>query len=66
VTTIALAGSLGIFTVITLLICLIQKEMISPSNHPRAQGFGKVLNMIIIPFLMAFILVAISKLSEVL
>lgn len=66
VTTVTLAGSLGVFTVITLLICLIQKEMIFPNRHPRARGFNKALNVVIIPFLLAFFLIAISKLSEAL
>jgi hypothetical protein len=66
VTTVTLAGSLGVFTVIALLLCLIQKEIISLNTHPRARGFNKVLNMVILPFLMVFILIAIRKLSEVL
>jgi ABC-type nickel/cobalt efflux system permease component RcnA len=67
VTTVALAGSLGLFLTVTLMVCLIKKEIVSPNHEDlRARGLSKILNIVIVPMLMVFLLLAMSKLHEVL
>jgi hypothetical protein len=66
VTTVALAGSLGVFLTVTLMVCLIKKEIVSPNPNPRARGLNKILNVVIAPLLMVFLLLAMSKLHEIL
>jgi hypothetical protein len=66
VTTAAIAGSLALIGILVLLTLLIQKEVISTSTSERMRKFGQALNIAISPLLIAFVLVVISKVAEVL
>lgn len=61
-----LAGSFAFIGVVILLALLIQKEVASGTENKRLERFGKILNVSIIPLLIAFVLIAITKISEVL
>jgi len=61
-----MAGSLGMVAVITLLILLIQKELITVSEGPRTKVLVRALNIAIVPLLMAFGLTMAVKVAEVL
>jgi hypothetical protein len=65
-TTVALAASLGLIGILTLLSLLIQKELVTAVDSPRARAFGRVLNVAIVPLLMAFALVVVVRVAEVL
>jgi hypothetical protein len=64
VTTVALAGSLGVFLVITLMVCMIKKEIFASSANERARNISKVLNVAIIPLLVVFVLLAVERLMS--
>jgi preprotein translocase subunit SecD len=66
VATAAQAGVLALVAVLTLLTLLIQKELTVAAEGPFARIFGKVLNVGILPLLMAFVLIAVVKVIEVL
>ncbi|MGD2027627.1 MAG: hypothetical protein PVI99_07410 [Anaerolineales bacterium] len=66
ITTAGLAGSFAFIGVVVLLALLIQKEVASGSASPRLKRLSKVLNISIVPMLIAFILIVIFRVSEVL
>jgi hypothetical protein len=66
VTTAAIAGSVSLIGIIVLFGLLIQKEVTTTSNSQRLSRLGKVLNIAIIPLLIVFIFIVITKISEVL
>jgi hypothetical protein len=66
VTTISIAGSLTLVAVLTFLLLLVQKE-ITTSVHDRiAHALGRALNVAIIPLFIAFVLIAIVRVLDVL
>jgi len=65
-TTVVFAASLGLIGIITLLSLLIQKEMVTSLTGPRAKALGRVLNIAIVPLLMAFFLIVVVRVGEVL
>ena len=66
VTTVTLAGSLVVIGVIVLLGLLVQKELISSSENDRSTRLSQLLNIGIVPLLIAFLLVVVSKVTQVL
>jgi hypothetical protein len=65
VTTTALAGSVALIGVLFLFALLVQKE-ISAGGGERLKRLGQALYIGIIPLLIAFVLIVIFKVSEVL
>jgi NADH:ubiquinone oxidoreductase subunit H len=65
VTTVAVAGSFAIISVLVLLSLLIQKELTTASPNDRLQRLGKLLNIGIIPLLIAFAMFVIAKIADV-
>ena len=66
VTTAAIAGSVALIGILILFGLLVQKEVTTASNENRLKKLGKALNIAIIPLLIAFILIVIFRVSEVL
>ena len=66
VTTVAMAGSLCLIAVITLLMLLVQKEIIAVSEGSRAQVLVRTLNIAIAPLLMAFAMSIAVKVIQML
>ena len=66
VSTVTIAGSLVIIGILVLLALLVQKELASASDGPRAARLSKLVNIGIAPLLIAFVLVIISKVTQVL
>jgi hypothetical protein len=67
VTTVAMAGSLALIGIVVLLILLMQKEVTTVSaSSNRVRTFRQVLNIGIVPLLIAFIIVMITKVIQVL
>ena len=64
VTTAALAGSVALIGVLILFSLLVQKEVASSSENQRMSNLSKYLLIGIIPLLIAFVLLVISKVSE--
>lgn len=65
VTTVALAASFGLIIVITLLSLLIQKELVTTADSARTQALNRVLNVAIVPLLMAFLMLAVVRIVTV-
>ena len=66
VSIVSLAGSFAIIGILVLLALLIQKELTSAAEGKSWLRLGKVLNIGIAPLLIAFVLVVVSKVAEVL
>jgi len=61
-----MAGSLGLVAVMTLLVLLVQKELIAVSDGARAKVLVRALNAAIAPLLMAFALSMVVKVMQTL
>jgi hypothetical protein len=61
-----LAASLGLIAIVTLLVLVIQREVVTASPGPRAIAFSQALNVAIVPLLLGFLLIAVDKISAVL
>lgn len=66
VTTVALAGSVALIGILILLSLLVQKEVLSVSEEGRLRKLSSALNIGIIPLLVAFVLIVITKVMQVL
>ena len=66
ITTASLAGSFALIGVVVLLTLLVQKEVASGSDSKRLKRFSKALNISIIPLVIAFVLIVVTKVAEVL
>ena len=62
----AMAGSLALIAILVLLTLMLQKEVASASADSRMQQLSRVLNIGIVPLVLAFILIVVYKVVEVL
>ncbi|MFN2237391.1 MAG: hypothetical protein ACK2U1_24430 [Anaerolineales bacterium] len=65
-TTSAIAGSLALVGVLVLITLLVQKELTTSSGNSRWLQLGKILNIGILPFMIAFVLIVVFKVIEAL
>jgi len=61
-----IAGSLALVGVFVLITLLVQKELATASANNRLHQLSRVLNIGIVPFMIAFILIVIFKVIEAL
>ncbi len=66
VTTTAMAGSLALISILTLLVLLVQREMTVISEERFARVMGQALKVGIVPLLIAFVLIVVVRVVEVL
>jgi hypothetical protein len=66
VTTVALAGSVALIGILVLMALLVQKEFSSAARGERYEELGKALNAGIVPLAIAFILIVLARVIEVL
>ena len=66
VTTVALAGGAALIGILVLLALLIQKEIASSGGSTRLKKLGQALNIGIIPLVIAFLLIVVTRVSAVL
>ena len=52
--------------ILTLVSLPAQKELVTAVDSPRARAFGRVLNVAIVPLLMAFALIVAVRVAEAL
>lgn len=64
--TVAVLAGLSLLAILTLLGMLISKEVVRVSEQPRLKAFSRALNVVIVPLLMGFVLIAAVKVAEVL
>ncbi len=62
----AITGSLTLIGVIVLLALLVQKELFSSSENKQSVRFSQVLNIALPAMLITFVMIVISKISEIL
>ena len=60
------ASTLALIGILVLLVLLIQKELTSAVAHPPTRLYSRSLNVAIAPLLIAFVMILLSRLSEVL
>jgi hypothetical protein len=56
-----LASFLGFITAVTLVLLLINREVISLSGHPRLKTLSHALNFAIVPLVMIFALLVVMQ-----
>ncbi|MCP4536810.1 MAG: hypothetical protein GY832_06660 [Chloroflexi bacterium] len=66
VTTVAIAGSLALIGICTLLALLIQKELTTATEGRFARALSRALNIGIVPLLITFVLIVAMKVIEAL
>jgi hypothetical protein len=66
VTTAAIAGSVMLVGIFVLFALLLQKEVTSSATGNRMKRLGQALNVGIIPMLIAFILIVVTKVVGIL
>jgi hypothetical protein len=64
--TVAVIAGLSLLAIVTLFGLLISKEVVSVNNKERWQSFSRVLNIAIIPLLLAFVLIVVMEVLQVL
>jgi hypothetical protein len=63
-TSVGIATSLGILAVLVLAAFLVTKELAGVEGHPRLQRFSRVLNVAIVPMLIAFSATVVARVAE--
>jgi len=66
VATMAIAGSFGLIGILCLFALLIQKEVVTSSESTRLKALGKLLNIAILPLVVAFVMIVVDKLAQIL
>lgn len=66
VTSLAIAGSVSVIGILFLLALLVQKELASSSTSPFMQRLTRILNIGILPLLVAFVLTVMVKVADLL
>jgi hypothetical protein len=66
ITTSAIAGSVALVAIMVLLFLLIQKELASSASGARLKTLTRVLNIGIVPLLLAFVVVVVTRVAEIL
>jgi hypothetical protein len=65
-TTAAAASPLALVATLVLIFLLVLKELVSCSDNPRMKNLIRVLEIAILPFLLAFIWLVVTCIAEVL
>lgn len=65
-TTPTIAGSLALIGILVLFALLLQKEVATASADSRLRQLSRLLNFSIVPMVLAFILIVVYRVAEVL
>lgn len=63
--TTAFFASLALIVAVTLVFLLIKKELLSSATHPLAVSLRRALNVAIVPLLLAFGMIAVVSVLQV-
>ena len=66
VTTVTFAASLALASILTLFALLVQKEVAMSTETPRLKALGRALDIALIPLLMAFGMIAVVRIAQML
>jgi hypothetical protein len=64
ITSAALFGTFGLIGVLVLITLLVQREMLIPLKDPRIIRLQRALNIAIVPLLVVFMVLVVTKVSE--
>ena len=62
----AIAGSFAVIGMLVLVALLVQKEILSAADDSRSQQLSRVMDVGILPLLLAFVLIVLFKIVEAL
>ena len=62
----AIAGSFAVIGMLVLVALLVQKEILSAPNDNHSQQLSRVMDVGILPLLLAFVLIVLFKIVEAL
>lgn len=65
ITTALLAGAASLIAILVLLSLLVQKEITTTAGDNRTRNLSKALNIGIIPLIIVFALIVLTKIAEV-
>ena len=65
ITTTALAGAVALIGILVLLVLMVQKELASAIMSKRLKTLAKVINIGIVPLLIAFIMVVFNQVIKI-
>ncbi len=65
IATAAIAGSVILIGILLLLVLLIQKELVNGASGLSLKTFSRVLNIGIVPLLMAFLVVVVVRVVQI-
>jgi hypothetical protein len=66
ISTVTIAGSVAMIGILVLLFLLIQKELASAATGTRYKTLTKVLDIGIMPLILAFLVVVFTRVAEIL
>jgi hypothetical protein len=66
VTTGTLAASLALVSVVVLFVLLVQKELVTAADTSRFRALGRTLDVAVVPLLMAFAMIVVTRVAEAL
>jgi hypothetical protein len=66
VTSISMMATMAFLAILILLVLTVQKEIISVSENPRLQSWGRIINIAIVPLLLSFAFIAVVTVAGVL
>ncbi|GEM_PF-2597163 len=61
-----LGSSMALVAILTLLVFLVEKELLSFSKSPRVKAFSYALNVGLIPLFIAFGMILVSRVGSIL
>ena len=59
-------ASLALVSLIVLFVLLVQKELVTGAETPRFRALGRTLDVAIVPLLMAFVMIVVTRVAEAL
>ena len=62
----AIVGSFAVIAMLVLVALLVQKEILSAADDSRTQQLSRVMDVGILPLLLAFVLIVLFKIVEAL
>jgi hypothetical protein len=60
------AASFALVSILVLFLLLLQKELVTATDAPRLKALGRTVDVAVVPLLMAFAMIAIASVWNVL
>lgn len=66
VTSISMMATMALLAILVLLVLLIQKEIVTESQNPHLNSWGKVIDIAIVPLVLSFVFIVAVTVANVL